>query len=199
MRKRDPNQPTLRERQAQERRRQIIDAALGVYAEKGLAGATTKDLARAAGVAEGLIYHYFRSKEELLFAVVDEHSFLPDLRRILSGAAHERPAADVLSEIAVGFSALLERHDLLVRLFFREAQTRPEVAAHLGQMIGEAVALLTQYMAARVDAGELRPHDTSITARSLLFAIFMSHLTRSHSEPFLAGLVHSTLHGILAR
>jgi AcrR family transcriptional regulator len=70
-------QPTRRELQAQERRNQLIDSALTLFAEKGFERTTIKDLSEAARVAQGLIYHYFESKEELLFAAVDKHGFLP--------------------------------------------------------------------------------------------------------------------------
>ena len=49
-----------RRQQAEQRRAQLIDTALGVFAEKGVEGTTVKDLSEAAGVAQGLLYHYFR-------------------------------------------------------------------------------------------------------------------------------------------
>ncbi len=53
------------------RRDQILDAATRVFAEKGYHHATTKDIARVAGVAEGTIYLYFPSKAELLLALIE--------------------------------------------------------------------------------------------------------------------------------
>ncbi|HJT57159.1 MAG TPA: helix-turn-helix domain-containing protein, partial [Ktedonobacteraceae bacterium] len=55
----------------EDRREQIIDAAMHVFAEKGFVRATNKDIAREAGITPGLIYHYFDSKEALLKAIVD--------------------------------------------------------------------------------------------------------------------------------
>jgi AcrR family transcriptional regulator len=52
----------------EERRRQILEAAIRVFAEKGYA-ATIRDVARAARVAEGTIYNYFKSKEDLLIHI----------------------------------------------------------------------------------------------------------------------------------
>src|SRR3712207_2425068 len=109
-------EPTKRERQAEERRNQLVDAALRLFAEKGFEKTTIKDLTEAVGVAQGLIYHYFESKEELLFAAVDRHGFLPELRRVLA-ASYERPAEEVLPEIAGDFYALLEEKRDLVRVF----------------------------------------------------------------------------------
>ena len=82
---------TKRKRQAEQRRKQLIDTELGLFAEKGFENTTTKDIAEAAGLAQGLIYHYFGGKEELLFAAADRHGFLPRLRVILA-ASSERPA-----------------------------------------------------------------------------------------------------------
>jgi len=57
--------PTKRKRQAEERRKQLIDTALKLFAAKGFENTTTKNIAEAAGVAQGLIYHYFGGKEEI--------------------------------------------------------------------------------------------------------------------------------------
>ncbi|MGH2373508.1 MAG: TetR/AcrR family transcriptional regulator [bacterium] len=54
---------------SEERRRQILEAAVRVFARKGYATATIEDVARAARVAEGTIYNYFRSKEDLLIHI----------------------------------------------------------------------------------------------------------------------------------
>jgi AcrR family transcriptional regulator len=61
----------------------MIDAALGLFAEKGYENATMKDLAEACGVAAGLVYHYFDSKEDLLLAVLDKHGFAAEMERVL--------------------------------------------------------------------------------------------------------------------
>jgi AcrR family transcriptional regulator len=53
----------------EERRKQILQAAIAVFAEKGFDRATIADVARAAGVAEGSIYNYFKSKEDLLIGI----------------------------------------------------------------------------------------------------------------------------------
>ncbi len=51
---------------AREKQRQILDAAVRVFARKGFHDARISDIAREAGVAYGLVYHYFSSKEEIL-------------------------------------------------------------------------------------------------------------------------------------
>jgi AcrR family transcriptional regulator len=57
---------------AQSRRSQIIDAAGRVFAAKGYHRATTRQIAEAAGVAEGTLYNYFRGKRDILMAIARE-------------------------------------------------------------------------------------------------------------------------------
>ncbi len=56
---------------AAQRREQLLDAAERLFAERGYGGATTAELARAAGVTEPIIYRHFRSKRDLFVAVVE--------------------------------------------------------------------------------------------------------------------------------
>jgi len=65
------NTQSLSDRLAALRRDHILDAATRVFAAKGFNGASIRDVARAAGVADGTIYNYFENKESLLFAIVD--------------------------------------------------------------------------------------------------------------------------------
>jgi len=56
---------------AAERREQLIDTAIGLFAERGYGGTTTAQLAKAAGVTEPIIYRHFESKKQLFIAVVE--------------------------------------------------------------------------------------------------------------------------------
>src|SRR5690349_23523802 len=64
----------------EDRREQIIQAALRVFARKGFMRATNKDIAAEAGITPGLIYHYFKSKEALLEAVIGSYSPIQVIR-----------------------------------------------------------------------------------------------------------------------
>ena len=60
----------IQELVAAARRKQILDAATQVFAEKGFHRATIKDIARVAGIADGTIYTYFASKTEVLLGIL---------------------------------------------------------------------------------------------------------------------------------
>jgi len=59
---------------AEERRRQIIRVAINLFAQRGFRGATTKEIAAAAGVSEAIIFRHFATKEDLYSAILDDCS-----------------------------------------------------------------------------------------------------------------------------
>ena len=65
-----------------ERRQQILDAAREVFTERGFARATTAEIARTAGIAEGTIYNYFGSKRDLFTELVKSHILAEPLLEI---------------------------------------------------------------------------------------------------------------------
>src|SRR4029453_12240340 len=84
-------QPTARQRQAAARREQILKTALGLFAAQGFDATSTKQIAKEAGIAEGLIFHYFPPKASLLSAILEDRmeerrAFRNELRPLLEGA-----------------------------------------------------------------------------------------------------------------
>ena len=187
--------PAGRRAQARWRRERMLDAALATFVDKGIDGASVKDITAAAGVTQGLLYHYFDSKDALVLAILTERGFLPDLRRLLAGAA-DRPAASVLPELAAGFRRLLADHAELVALFFAAGRANPTVRAGLQAFVTEGQQLLANYLAARVAAGELRPHDTRAAAQLLLSTVALGQVTGADTDP--EAVVDVLLHGLTA-
>jgi AcrR family transcriptional regulator len=186
---------TSRTRQADARRDELLRTALQLFAERGFDRTTIADIATATGTAHGLVYHYFASKDELLLAVLERFSFLPELRRLLD-VSPEREAAKVLGEIAVRFSALLRERANLLRLVSRESQSNPVVAAALAGVMVEGTEVISGYLDARVAAGELRPHDTTVPARALFWALVTMHLAQAPQDGFEVALVDVLLNGL---
>jgi AcrR family transcriptional regulator len=159
-----------RREQAEWRRERLLDAALEVFVSKGIDRATVKDIAQAAGVTPGLLYHYFDGKETLLATLLEERSFLSMLRRQLAGAT-DRAATVVLPEMVRAYRQVLAENRGLVSLFFSASSTNRHVRTAMGEFVAEGRRLLMDYLDARVAAGELRPHDTRLFAQTLLAAV----------------------------
>jgi AcrR family transcriptional regulator len=83
----------------EDRREQIIDAAMRVFAQRGFARATNRDVAREAGITTGLIYYYFKSKEDLLRAALEERSPVQVMTQITPEMLEQPP--DVLLPLLV--------------------------------------------------------------------------------------------------
>jgi AcrR family transcriptional regulator len=162
--------PTARQRQAAARREQILKTALKLFAAQGFDATSTRQIAKEAGIAEGLIFHYFPTKASLLTAILEDRlegrrAFRTQLRPLLEDAGG-KPAPEVLRAVASGWLATLRRDEEIVIVLFTTAQTNPEVRQAWQELIREGSELLTGYLAARVEAGELRkdlPLETAAT------------------------------------
>ncbi|WP_309087930.1 TetR/AcrR family transcriptional regulator [Domibacillus sp.] len=70
-------------KKAEERRNEILDAADELFGQKGFDGTTTNDILEKVGIARGTLYYHFKSKEEIMNALIERHTVL------LLGAAKE--------------------------------------------------------------------------------------------------------------
>ncbi len=146
---------------AAERMPQILDAALAEFAERGYGGASMAGAAARAGIAKGLIYHYFPGKSELFKAVV--RSFVQpafaEAERLLAGFPGSR--AELLRQMigrGHGHLAAARREILLFRLLLAEAHRFPELAAfYRDEVLAREIALVRAVLRAGVASGEFRP------------------------------------------
>lgn len=176
-------QLTARERQALARREHILETALRLFARHGFDGTSTKQIAQAAGIAEGLIFHYFPSKDELLNAVLEtQHSFIGELRSLLDDAEH-KPVAEVLQELATGWLDTLRREREITLVMFSTAQTNPKVGAALRALIAEGISRLSTYLRARVKTGELRNNLPIESSAQMFFSALMIFFIVNHNQP----------------
>ena len=138
----------------EDKRRQLLEAAVRVFARKGFHASRVGDIAEEAGVAHGLLYHYFRSKDEVLEEVFHENwSVL--LARIASVEATDEPAADQLRHIAaIVLRTWLHLPDV-VRVVVREFGRSPEVAERIG-VLAQPIYAIERVIARGVERGEFR-------------------------------------------
>ncbi len=131
-----------------QRRAAIVDKAAELYARRGFAGASVADLAAALGTSKSLIYHYYPSKEDILFEVMDQH-----LRQLTGAAdgvmAQALQPAEKLREIARAFMRLYvgaaARHTaLLNELDSLPPDRRAEIVRRQRRLIGAVEGLLVE-------------------------------------------------------
>jgi AcrR family transcriptional regulator len=100
-----------------DRRDAIVAKAAELYGQFGFLGSSIADLAEACGMSKSLLYHYFSSKEDILFEVMDGH--VTALGRVAEGVRDEEAdPKERLSRLTQGFMALYvnasSRHKVLL-------------------------------------------------------------------------------------
>jgi TetR/AcrR family transcriptional regulator, fatty acid metabolism regulator protein len=138
----------------EEKRRQILDAAVRVFARKGFHTSRVGDIAAEAGVAHGLLYHYFESKDELLETIFRENWGVL-LERIAAVEETDEPVPEQLGGVAkILLRTWLHRPDI-VRIVVREFGRSPEVAQRLGEL-AKPIEAVERLIARGIERGELR-------------------------------------------
>src|SRR5690348_6545106 len=119
---------------AEEKRRVILDAAVRVFARKGFHTSRVGDIAEEAGVAHGLLYHYFSSKDEVLETVFRENWGVL-LERINAVEDGDEPASEQLRHVAVILLRTWLHTPDVVRVLVREIARSPEVQDRIGELV----------------------------------------------------------------
>ena len=122
-------EPTGRTRRPDDRAAAIARAALDLFVSKGFAATRLEEVARAAGVSKGLPYLYFRSKEDLFKAVIEEAIAEPLVRANDLIDAYEGTTHDLLRSLTDSFRAFAESPlGGVIKLILAEAGNFPDVA-----------------------------------------------------------------------
>ena len=138
----------------EEKRRLILDAAVRVFARKGYHTCRVGDIAEEAGVAYGLLYHYFSSKEELLETVFREtwSELLEAMRGVEESGA---PAREQLRQVAAILLRTWRRDPDLVRVLVREVARSPQMPRRVEE-IGHAFRAIERIVARGQEEGDFR-------------------------------------------
>lgn len=174
--------PPRDEQDFEDRRQQIIDGALQVFASKGFEKATNKDIAAAAGIGSpGLIYHYFKDKSDLFRQVIEQR--LPILQ-LLTHSDEEimsKPPRDVLTIFAKAFLQVVENPTsmAMMKLLLSEAFRQPVIAEMINKIgPSRSISFLTRYLAKQMADGVLKPMDPAAAARCFIGPFVAYLLTR---------------------
>lgn len=139
-------------------RERIIEAAATVFAEQGLKGATTREIARVAAVNETTLFRHFQNKDLLLKAVVEQ--LVGTIYTALTGPGMSN--GDLRKDLAYYAqvsSNLMHQHEDLIRTFIGECNRQPEEAQKVGHTAWLPVRQkLTEYLKNAQALGQVLPH-----------------------------------------
>jgi TetR/AcrR family fatty acid metabolism transcriptional regulator len=150
-----------------DRRAELLEAAVRVFARKGFHQSRVGDIAEEAGVAHGLLYHYFRSKDEVLETIFRETwtQLVADTQRIELAGVPLREQLRRFARIYLGSWLVTPE---LVRVLVREVARSPEVGDRVDEIRGLFQALQRIIEAGR-DRGEVR---SDVDAQIAAWAVY---------------------------
>ena len=137
-----------------DKRTRILDAAIRVFAEHGYHGARVSDIAEDAGVAHGLLYHYFASKDDVLRTIFVEN-WGALIARFRAVEASAEPAPAKLEGIAKILLRTWRNDPALVTVMVREVARGPQLQDRVDE-VREAFAIVQRVIEEGQAAGAFR-------------------------------------------
>jgi len=137
-----------------DKRKRILDAAVRVFAEHGYHGARVGDIAKDAGVAHGLLYHYFASKDDVLRTIFVEN-WGELVARFRAVEAADEPAAAKLEGIAKILLRTWRNDPALVTVMVREV-ARSQLLQEQVEDVREAFTILQRVIEEGQSTGAFR-------------------------------------------
>ena len=156
-------------------RERILDTAIGLFSTKGFSGATTREIAQQAGVAEVTLFRHFSSKEKLFEAVITHYSVLPGLKSFLPRAL-EMPYEEALVGMADLLLDTLVQIKDWIRIMHSEILRSPDKLLTIYHtFLDEIFEVFASYFRELQKRGTLRGFDPELGARvfhSMFYCFF---------------------------
>ncbi len=173
----------------EDRPEQIIQAALEVFGECGLANARLQDIAERAGVSKGTIYLYFPNKEEL-FREMIRQTAVAALERREKAVTHGPPTEQLLAFMKAHWEFVRSpAFSTIYRLVLGELHQFPDLAKfYAHDVVARGLKLLSGIIRRGIDTGEFREIDPMVAARMLVALFIMNAIWRDEHTgvPLLA-------------
>jgi AcrR family transcriptional regulator len=178
---------------AASRRQEIVAIAASVFARKGLAGATVRDIADAAGILSGSLYHHFASKEEMIAEVLGAD--LEEVSAAFAEAVVDDPATSLRNLIGVGVAQVHRDPDVarILRNDGRSLAGNPRLA-HLAEARVAGREVWDRVVVAGCESGVFRPDvDPALVVRVMLDAVLGTYVWFLPAAPTAPGVVAGQL------
>ena len=157
---------TRRERRIERQRKAIVDAAAGLFAQKGYLATTTKDIAEAVDVGESTLYGYFASKKEVLQAILSHQAEMVD--SLLVHILELRDLQSFVDLVDLLMEKILSR-TVYNRVLIAEAWTDDEVLqAYVITHWQPVMQTLQNFISMKTESGIFRPVDPALGARMIV-------------------------------
>ena len=196
-----------------EKEQKILEAAIDVFSEKGFSGATTSEIAKRAGVAEGTIFHYFKVKKDILRSILIQMISLAGEPVIIEGVGKilldtgNKDLREVLKSFINDRLQLIESLFPMIKIVITEALYHEDIReAFLENVTSRGVEIFTIFHRQMVERGLIRKDvDALATARSIMGNIvifivsrqfFSEKFNRKNTDEELDAIIDIIMYGI---
>jgi AcrR family transcriptional regulator len=176
-------------------RERILASAERLFAERGFDRTSTARIASDANVPHGLIFYYFKTKMELLFAVTDGYASTI-LAELALSVPRDLDASAAIAQLWVRLTAVLGKPRTVTAILFQELSAHPEMRERSAGAHEQIVAAISDYLAAACGHSGMRVPERDAAARMLAITAVIAPML---SEPGPARLAPETVASVIAR
>jgi AcrR family transcriptional regulator len=190
-------------------KQQLLEATLELISEKGYLGATTREIARRAGVTELTLFRHFGTKERLFEELLNSYTFLPKLKEILP-ELNQLSYEEALTLIGTKFLTTLKERKAMFKILLTEVHRYPEkIRNTYFAFVNESRGMLATYFLSMKKKGVLRDVPPDIAVRAFMGMLFNYFRTEEimrengmtkkrmeqHVREFVGIFIHGTMNG----
>lgn len=154
---------------AEERRQQIVEAAIELFSRKGFRGTRTREIAEAAGISEAMIFKHFATKRDLYSAIIEAKSATEALLASAAIAAQKKDDAGVLQAVGLKMIEQTEADPSLMRLLLFSALEGHQLSdIFFESRVKRLHEFLSNYIRKGIEDKRFRSMDALVAARGFI-------------------------------
>jgi AcrR family transcriptional regulator len=178
-------------------RQRLLEAAEDLFASKGFAATTTREISDRAGLSRGLLYYHFPSKEALFQAFMKERTPLGSIDQFLKDYPDDPRSA--LVAIGTSGSAILTQRGQVVRAILRGGPNEGEALEIIQQRARSALATLSEYLLTTIGEDRITRKEAETVAQTFASALLVGNvlLPPPYPDTFIEDLVDVLLRGYI--
>lgn len=176
--------PDLSELGLADKEQRILESAVKIFSEKGFSAATTSEIAKGAGIAEGTIFRYFKTKKDILRGILIQTINLMGTRVVMNpvekifNSSKDKDLRPILKELLYDRLKLVESIFPMARVIMTEALLHDDIREAIYQnIITKALEVFNVFHGQMVEKGVLRSNvKPDVMFRSILgnMALFIA-------------------------
>lgn len=184
----------MNEKYTSDKEEKILEAAIKVISEKGFKGATTQEIAKEAGVAEGTIFRYFKTKKDILYKILSRTveimapGIVVDTLKEVLEENKDKTDEEILKAVLKNRLCLFNKYFPLFKIILYESLFHEDLRNTLVEKVFiKALNVMVEYINKGIEEGRFRNVDPLIAVRSLVGMIMISVIQKQFFPDKLKG------------